>query len=153
MHDEFLPFSCSCPFWTLAQHCKGKQIPNLNSRPKPERKTVVLSCEVDQEENKRTVASEDIFPLHLDLKYQCWDSTRWVDFFDCIKFPWRRVRSRGKVQVDMLSASQEQHFRRRPWSPLADRSLDEVLCEIHVTGPAVIHEVGEQALQLPNPPF
>lgn len=68
MHEEFLLFSCSCPLLTLAQHCKGKQIPNLNSRPKPERKTVVLSCEVHQEENKRTVASEDIFPLHLENK-------------------------------------------------------------------------------------
>lgn len=68
MHEEFLLFSCSCPLLTLAQHCKRKQIPNLKSRPKPERKTVVLSCEVYQEENKRTVASEDIFPLHLENK-------------------------------------------------------------------------------------
>lgn len=67
-HEKFFPFSCSCPLLTLAQLCKGKQIPNLNGRPQPDKKTVVLSCEVYQEEHKRTVASGDDFALHLDLK-------------------------------------------------------------------------------------
>ena len=61
--------------------------------------------------------------------------------------------SRRKVQEDTLPTSSEQQVRRQSGSPLLDSSLDEVLCEIPVTHPAVINGVGEQALQLPNTPF
>lgn len=153
-HEEFLLFSCSCPLLTLPQHCKGKQIPNLNSKPKPDRKTVVLSCEVYQEENKRTVASEDIFPLHLDLKISAGLVPGGFEFaLNALSSPGWQVGSRRKVQADTLPTSSEQQVRRQSVCPLLDSSLDEVLRETPVTRPAVINEVGEWAFQSPNTPF
>lgn len=55
--------------------------------------------------------------------------------------------------MDTPSTGSEQQVRRRSVSPSLDSSLDEAVCEILVPHPAVMNEVGEQALLLPNTLF
>lgn len=52
--------------------------------------------------------------------------------------------------MDTLSTSSEQQVMRQSVFPLLEGTLDKMLCEIPVTYPAVINEVAEQVLQLPN---
>lgn len=86
-HEEFLLFSCSCPLLTLAQHCKGKQIPTLKSRPKPDRKTVVLSCVMSGGKQENGCFRRH-FSSPFRLENQRWASTRRVALFEHIKFSW-----------------------------------------------------------------
>lgn len=98
MKNFFFP-SAAGPLLTLAQHCKGKQIPKLNTDLKIGR-LLYLALRFSQEENKRAVTSEDVFPLHLDLKSQCWGSTRWVALFECTEISW----TPGGLQKESPSA-------------------------------------------------
>lgn len=113
INEEFFFSSAAGPLLTLAQHCKGKQIPKLNTDLKIGR-LLYLALRFSQEENKRAVTSEDVLPLHLDLKSQCWGSTTWVALFECTEISW----TPGGLQKDSPSAqgsSQDTAWEQRGW--------------------------------------
>lgn len=79
--ENFFFSSAAGPPLPLAQHSKGKQIAKLNTDLKIGT-LLYLAERFRQGENEIAAALEDIFPLCLEFKNQCWDSPRWAALFE-----------------------------------------------------------------------
>lgn len=114
--ENFLFSSAAGPPLPLAQHSKGKQIAKLNTDLKIGT-LLYLAERFRQGENEIAAALEDIFPLCLEFKNQCWDSPRWAALFEA-EFSW----TLGGLQKSKCSEQQV----RTAW-----RAAGEELCETH----------------------